>query len=263
LPPAGKEDKMLRSIKDMHGFKIQAKDGEIGKVDEFFFDDHTWTIRYLIADTGTWLVDNRVLISPVSIGKPDWNNKTFPVNQTKEQVEKSPKIENDKPVSRQNEIDLAAYYSWPSYWTGIMQPTVGVMNPFPVLTPKKTEKEITEMEKKKEHADPNLRSTNEVINYNINATDGNIGHVEDFLVDDESWVIRYLVVDTNNWLPGGRKVILALNWVKDILWPDSSVNVNLTKDEIKNSPEYDPSIPTEKEYEAELHNHYNKPKYWE
>ena len=119
------------------------------------------------------------------------------------------------------------------------------------------------MGKKEEHGDPNLRSTNEVISYNINASDGNIGHVEDFLFDNDNWIIRYLIVDTHNWLPGGRKVILALNWIKDIIWPDSTVNVNLTKEEIKGSPEYDPAKPAAREYETALHNHYNKTKYWE
>ena len=254
---------MLRSIKEMHGFKIQAKDGEIGKVDEFFFDDHTWTIRYLVADTGTWLIDNRVLISPASIGKPDWNKKIFPVNLTKEQVENSPKSRNDKPVSRQHEVDLAYYYNWPSYWTGIMEPNIGSVQPLPGFAYNNTQSEITELEEKEKHGDPNLRSTNEVINYNINAKDESIGHVEDFLVDDDNWIIRYLIADTHNWLPGGKKVILSLNWIKDIRWPDSSVKVNLTKEEIKNSPEYDPSIPTKREYEDALHEHYNKPKYWE
>ena len=209
-----------------------------------------------------WLVDNKVLISPFSIGKPDWNKKEFPVNLTKEQIKNSPKIENDKPVSRQHEIDLAAYYSWPNYWTGIMEPSVGSIHPFPIINTK-TEQEIREMGKKEEHGDPNLRSTNEVISYNINASDGNIGHVEDFLFDNDNWIIRYLIVDTHNWLPGGRKVILALNWIKDIIWPDSTVNVNLTKEEIKGSPEYDPAKPAAREYETALHNHYNKTKYWE
>ena len=254
---------MLRSIKNMHGFIIQAKNGNIGKVDEFFFDDHTWTIRYLVADTGTWLADNRVLISPVSIGKPLWDKKIFPVSLTTEQVEKSPKVENDKPVSRQHEIDLASYYSWPSYWMGIMEPSVGSMQPYPFFAPNRTKPAAAEMEKSEESGDPNLRSTNEVIGYNINATDGDIGHVEDFLAEDDNWIIRYLVVDTHNWLPGGRKVILSLNWIKEIVWPELHVKVNLSKEEIKKSPEFDPSTPTDRDYENILHNHYNKPRYWE
>ena len=254
---------MLHSIKNMHGFKIQANNGEIGKVEEFLFDDHTWTIRYMVADTGSWLIDNLILISPASMGKPDWNKKNIPVNLTKEQIERSPKIESDNPVSRQHEIDLASYYSWPSYWTGIMQPSIGSIQPYPFFAPNRTKEEVAEMEKKEEQGDPNLRSTNEVISYNIHAKDGDIGHVEDFLVEDNNWVIRYLVVDTHKWLPGGRKVILSLNWIEQILWPDLQVNVNLTKEEIKKSPEYDPSAPTGREYENALHNHYKRPKYWE
>lgn len=254
---------MLRSIKKMHGFKIKAEDEEIGKVDGFLFDDHTWTIRYLVVDTGTWLVDNLILISPISIGKPDWNRNVITVYLTQEQVENSPKIENDEPVSRQHEIDLASYYNWPSYWTGIMEPAIGSIQPYPVFTPNTTKQETAEMEKKVKQGDPNLRSTNEVISYYIHANDGDIGHIEDFLVEDENWIIRYLVVDTHNWLPGGRKVILSLKWIKEILWPDLYVKVNLSIQEIKNSPEYNPSIPTDRDYENALHKHYNKPKYWE
>jgi hypothetical protein len=257
------EDNMLRSIKNMKGFKIKTQDGEIGKVDGFLFDDHTWTIRYLVADTGTWLADNLILISPVSIGKPEWNRKVITIHLTKEQVENSPKIENDEPVSRQNEIDLALYYNWPSYWTGTIEPYIGTIYPYPFIAPYKTKQDAEVLEQKERHNDPNLRSTNEVISYYIHALNGDIGHVEDFLVEDENWIIRYLVVDTHNWLPGGRKVILSLNWIKEILWPALYVKVNLSKEEIKDSPEYDPSIPTEREYEEALHEHYNKPKYWE
>ena len=253
---------MLRSIKRMHGFKIIAKDGEIGKIDGFLFDDHTWTIRYLVADTGTWLTDNLTLISPISIGKPDWDKKIITVYLTKEQVGNSPKIENDEPVSRQHEIDLASYYNWPDYWTGIMEPSTGSIQPYPIFIPYSANQKESETEKKVE-GDPNLRSTNEVISYYIHATDGDIGHIEDFLVEDGSWIIRYLVVDTHNWLPGGRKVILSHSWIKEIIWPDLYVKVNLSKEEIKNSPEYDPSTPADRIYENTLHEHYNKPKYWE
>lgn len=253
---------MIRSTKKMHGFYIKAKDGEIGKVEGFLFDDHAWTIRYLVADTGTWLVNNLILISPVSIGKPEWNKKILPVALTKKQVEKSPKIETDKPVSRQHEIDLAAYYSWPAYWSGLMEPSIDSMQPYPVFVSDNSKKAVAEMEKKEEQGDPNLRSTNEVIGYNIQAKDGDIGHVEDFLVEDENWIIRYLVVDTHNWLPGGKKVILSPKWIKEILWPNLYVKVDLFKEQIKDSPEYDPSSPTDREYENVLHEHYNKPKYW-
>lgn len=255
---------MLRSIKAMHGFQLKAKDGEIGKVDEFYFDDHSWTIRYMVADTGSWLIDHKVLISPESLEKPDWKNQVFPVQLTKEQVEKSPRIDNDKPVSRQNEVDLISYYGWPNYWTGLTGPVMGAIHPLPHRSLDKTEEELLEMSKKEEQqSDPNLRSTNEVISYNIKAIDGEIGHVEDFLVDDNNWAIRYIIVDTRNWLPGGKNVILSLDWIKEINWSDSGVKVNLSKDKIKNSPEYDSSKPAEREYETALHEHYDKPKYWE
>ena len=252
---------MLRNIKDLHGYKLKAKDGMIGSADEFYFDDHSWTIRYLVANTGSWLVDNKVLISPHSINKPFLENKIIPIDLTKEQIEKSPKINNDKPVSRQHEVSIAEYYNWPYYWAGLNSPMVGTVHPVNLESFKKSEKEMQAVEEKDE--DPNLRSTNEVEGYYIKAEDGNIGHVEDFLFDDENWEIRYLVVDTRNFLPGGRKVIIALSWINDINWIESNVSIDLTKEQIKNSPEYDPLIPTERKYENKLHEFYQKKKYWE
>jgi hypothetical protein len=255
---------MLRSIKNMHGFRIQAKDGGIGKADEFYFDDHLWTIRYLIVDTGNWLISRRVLLSPHSFSKLDWEEKIFHVNLTKSEVENSPKIEKDKPVSHQHEIELTNYYGWPRYWNPIQMPLLGaVPPPLPDYMPPKAERELLEETKQKheEEFDPHLRSTNAVIEYDIQVRDGNIGHVEDFLVD-EDWTIRYMIIDTRNILPGGKKVILALPWIQDINASIARVVVNLTKEQVNNAPEYDSSKSIDRSYELALYEYYDKPKYW-
>ena len=252
---------MLHSAKEMEDFKIKAIDGEIGKLHEFYFDDHTWTIRYIIVDTGSWLAEKLVLISPEAFKSLNWRNKIFELNLDKQQIEDSPEVDKQRPVSRQKETELIGYYGWPMYWTGIGGPTIGAFPPAnPAIT--KTEQEILEMRKKEGKDDPNLRSTRAIIGYGIHAGDGHIGHVEDFLVDPEMWKIRYLIVDTKNILPG-KKVIISLNWIKKIVWAESSVHVNLTKDEIEHSPEYDPTVPVERSYENAIHEHYGKRKYWE
>jgi len=249
---------MQRNIKSLIGFTIGATDGEIGKVDEFYFDDQTWTIRYLIVKTGGWLLGRKVLISPAALQKPDWENEIFPVNLTKEQIENSPDIDTEKPVSRQHELELYDHYAWPydtrlgtGFYGGI-----GMMGMMDSRIP--IEESIAAQHHKDKHeGDPHLRSTSEVKGYNLHATDGEIGEVEDFIIDDTTLSIRFLIVDTGNWLPG-KKVLLSPNWIKDIRWEDSSVYVDIPVDAVKNSPEYDPSKPISDTYETGLFQYYGK-----
>lgn len=251
---------MFRNVDELTGYKIAATDGEIGKVDDFYFDDQHWFIRYLIADTGNWLESRLVLLSPNSLEKPDWNKKIFPVKLTMEQISKSPDVSRDKPVSRQNEVDLANYYQWPMYWDSGMAfiPMANYM-----ITQSELEQQHHNAEKdKKEKGDPHLRSCKEVIGYNIQTMDKEIGHVEDFILEDETLRIRYIVINTRNWLPGGKKVLLSPLWINKIDWAESKVFIDLPHNLIKEAPEYDPSIPVSREYEDKLFSYYTKEKYW-
>jgi hypothetical protein len=244
---------MLRSIKSLRGFTIEASDGHIGKVHALLFDSHAWTIRYLVVDTGSWLPGRKVLIAATSLGRPRWEERVFPVALTREQVRSAPDIDADKPVSRQREIELHAYYDWIPYW-GMSGDMIGG----PALVPTPAEREAVE---KMAKGDPNLRSAREVTGYRIHAKDGQIGHLEDFIVTDGDWVIRYLVVDTRNWLPG-RKVLLSPKWVHKVSWEERGVWVDVSKETVRNSPHYDPSEPVNREYEIEMHDYYGRPTYW-
>jgi stress response protein YsnF len=244
---------MLRIVKELYGYNIQATDGDIGEVHDFYFDDQFWTIRYLVVDTSKWLSGRKVLISPVALGEPDWRKRVFPVSLTKEQVKNSPDIDTDKPLSRQHEENLREYYSWPFYWDYEAIANVG-----PMMSAQSEKKKIA-AEKGRE--DPHLRSTKEVIDYCIHAVDGEVGTVEDFVVEDENWIIRYMVVDTRKWLPG-KKVIVFREWIERVSWADSEVYVDLSREEIKNSPEFDPRQPVNREYEERLYDFYGRPKYW-
>ncbi|MGH7847095.1 MAG: PRC-barrel domain-containing protein [Candidatus Binatia bacterium] len=251
---------MHRSTKELKGYAIGATDGEIGSVEDFYFDDQRWTVRYLVVDTGKWLPGRKVLISPISLGVVDWEEKKLQVKLSQKQVENSPDIETHKPVSRQYEVELSKYYGYPYYWTG---PDVWGSAGFPVGVPIEgvPEREATEAQVVPEE-DLHLHSVNEVVAYTIEATDGEIGHVDEFILDDASWEIRYFVVDTGNWLPG-KKVLIAPGWIHRVNWRDSRVYVNLGRDTIKNSPEYDGSLPIARDYETQLHQHYDQPRYWE
>jgi hypothetical protein len=248
---------MLRSVDDLKGLSLRATDGEIGNVDQFYFDDETWTIRYLVVNAGSWLVGRMVLISPISLGKVDWSAGHLAVTLTMKQVENSPNIDTHKPVSRQHEAEFLGYYGYPFYWSG-----TDLWGP--VLHPADLSERITAAEaplKAKESIDRHLRSTNEVSGYHIQAVDGEIDHVEDFLVDEETWSIRYMVVDTRNWWPG-KKVLVSPQWIESISREESKVHVDLSRETIKDGPEYDESAPVTRQYESQLHDIHGPPGYW-
>jgi len=249
---------VLRSLRELRGYKIIASDGEIGQVHEFYFDDLNWNVQYMVADTGTWLNKQRVLIAPAGLGRADWEENAFHLNIARKQVEKSPPISADEPVSRQKQIKLLEYYDWPVYWAPRGPHVAGseLMATKLINAAKKDDKENLVSEN---DWDPHLRSTREVMGYKIHAVDDDIGFVEDFIVDDEIWKLKYLVVDTRKWLPGSKKVLISPDWIKDVDWLDSEVKVKMDSDSIKNCPEFDPGLPVNAEYETELYDYYGRP----
>jgi len=244
---------MLWRTPDLIGYGIQATNGSIGSVGDLLFDDESWTVRWAVVDTGTWLPGRRVLLPPSALGRPDPTLQQFPVDLTRQKVKDSPDAGTDRPVSRQMEADLYGYYGWAPYWTAGpgYAPPAGVGGPG--LGRARVPSEPA--------GDPHLRSTNEVTGYYIRATDGDIGHAEEFLVEDGSWAIRYMVVDTRNWWPG-KAVLIAPQWIREVSWGDRRVFVDLTRQQVKDSPEYDPTVPLNRAYEEQLHRHYDRPFYW-
>jgi hypothetical protein len=231
---------MLRTVQTLVGNKVYAIDGDLGTVEEFYFDDQAWTIRYMIVNTGNWLSGRTVLISLVALGTPDWHSKKFPVNLTQDQIRHSPDIDTEQPVSRQHEVELSQYYAWPTYWgTGFGVGGLYGMTPLPPIINERTMANIGASAHARQ-GDPHLRSRRNVRGYRIHATDGEIGHVKDYIGDDEQWTIRFLILDTRNWL-SGRKVLLPPHWITRVEWGDSSVYVNLSRDSVKQNPEFDPS----------------------
>ena len=251
---------MLRTAGHLKGVTIEAMDGDIGSVQDLYFDDQTWTVRYLVVDTGTWLPGRRVLISPFAFRLVSGASR-LRTSLTKDQVRDSPSIDTDRPVDRQHEIEFSQYYDYPHYWVGpyrwgdVAYPTL----PLTTAPPPEVDEMLA---RERENMDPNLRSTRDVMGYYIQATDGDLGHVEDFLVDDETWAIRYCVVDTRNWLPG-RKVLVSPEWIQRVSWEDSKVYVDLSKRHIEAAPEYDPSVPFVREHEERLYTHLGRANYWE
>lgn len=241
---------MLRSAKTLTGYKIRAVDGEIGKVDDFYFHDRSWAVRYVVVDTGGWLTGRKVLLAPAALGDADDEEKTLGVGKNREQIRNSPPIDTDMPVSRRYEIELQQYYGWPAYWTA-------GGGEFSAFAPVPADPAAAGAALARQPGDPDLHSATDVAGYAAEAVDGEIGHVEDLIIDDEDWVIRYLLVDVKKWWPG-KDVIVGTEWVRGISWEKHAISIGLNRDAIRNSPEYDASRPMNREYERKLYEYYEQ-----
>ncbi|MGE0748137.1 MAG: PRC-barrel domain-containing protein [Rhodospirillales bacterium] len=252
---------MLLALDDVRGYAIQTRDGRKGKAGDVFFDDHQWTVRYLVVDTG-WLFGRKVLVAPAAVEAVDPAKEEIAVALTTQQIEDGPGVGADMPVSRQQEISLADYYGWPHYWDMYAPGMAGV----PVVPPLPpgggaAGERSPATDRSLENADPHLRSAREVEGYAIAATDGEIGSVSDFLFDDDGWSVRYLVVDTGTWLTG-RKVLLAPSWATGIDWGERVVRVDTTREAVEKSPPFSGTGSIARDYERDLHDYYGRVPYW-
>lgn len=242
---------MLWNASKIKGYSVAASDGDIGTVSDLLFDDDSWRIRWLVVDTSTWFTERKVLLPTSTLGHVDQKNERFSVKLTRQQVKDSPDIDTQRPVSRQSENDIYSYYGWTPYWggglyvggygSGVTAPIVS-----PVPDAQGIRREAVEAQHRRD--DPNLRSIDTVEGYYIKATDGDIGHVEDMLIEETDWSIHYLVVDTKNWWPG-KKVLISPRSAEDINWANKTVSLNVDRERVKNSPEYDASTIVDRAYE--------------
>jgi sporulation protein YlmC with PRC-barrel domain len=224
---------MLQHITEFYGNKLNASDGDIGTVEDFYIDDQSWHVRYLVAETGTWLSEWQVLISPNSIERTDLEDGILIVNLTRKQIEDSPPIELHRPVSRQFEIEYYNYYGWPFYWSG--DSTLG-LGGNPVFN--STTLEEHRMNKEKHRGDdPHLRSTLSLVGHEIEASDGTLGRVTDFLVDDHTWAIKELLVEAGHWY-SGKEILIPTAKVKSVSFDESRIHVYLTKEDIELTSEH-------------------------
>ena len=263
---------MLRNVKDLEGYAVGATDGTIGHVEDFFFDDRAWIIRYLVVDAGGWLASRKVLISPIAIGRPDWTERRLPVSLTKEQVKNSPDIDTEQArltTARSAVLQVLRlsvllgrcrllgrrHVSEPDdAWLRRLRVAAG--HP---LGRRDRLCEGGSRPKPRGRSPPaQLPGSHEIPRH---ASDGEIGHVEGILVDDASWAIRYLIVNTSNWWLGHR-VLIAPQWIDAVGWFDSKVSVKMTRQAIKDAPAYDPAVPLDRGQEAGLYEHYGHVGYW-
>lgn len=245
---------MLHKTETLKDYKLQGLDGELGKIEDFYFDDQHWIIRYLVVNTVEWLPGRKVLLSPCAVEAVNREERTVSVLLTKKQIEGSPSVDTDKPVSRQYEKSYYGHYGWPVYWGGAF-----AWGPYNTIT--RDGHNQGEPHPDREESDPHLRSTYVVSGFFIQAKDGEIGHAEDFIIDDETWSVRYLVIETRNWWPG-KHVLVSPKWIASVSWTDSKIGVDLSREEIKRSPAYVSEELFTRDYEEDLHKHYKRQGYW-
>jgi hypothetical protein len=246
---------MLRVGSALMGYRIEAADGTVGTVSNFLFDDQTWKVRWLVVDTGTWLTTRLVLVHPSAIGRVDYLERVIPVTLTKERIKDSPDMLLDRPVSRQNEFNLYDYYDWDPLWG---RSYFGPNAP----PPAGAEHAVAEagVLSNLEGNDPHLRSLSAVTGYDIQASDGAIGHLENALLEDDGWDIRYLIVDTRNWW-AGQHVLVSPHAVLGISWSEQLIYLNVSREQVKASPPWAPLDLIDEGYEKRLHHHYDWPGY--
>jgi sporulation protein YlmC with PRC-barrel domain len=242
--------KQFRRARDIAKMTLCGLDGQVGTIQELHFDDQTWTVRHLVVRTGGWLMGREVLIAPVAIGEID--DASMRINLQKEQIEHAPSIESTKLISRQYEEAYYMHFLWPLYW----QPDTTLWGS-PLFYPDASTMSLDEPLLSDPSEQLHLSSSEAVTGYGIRAQDGEIGHLEDLVIDDEDWIIRYLEVDTRKWLPG-KKVLVQTGRIQQIDWHSRSVTMSLTRDALESAPAYDPSKLITPDYELQLFKHYGK-----
>ncbi len=264
---------MLRTVNELDGFAVEATDGPIGELVDFYFDDQFWAVRFLVVRTGQWLAGRKVLLSPVAIGPIETSAKALHAAVTRAQVGASPDIDTHKPVSRQHEVENYGYYGYPYYWGGsgmwgnstlpVLMLAARGGDDSASLTAKQREFVVGQAAFHRQRGDdPHLRSCRAISGYHLHASDGDLGHIEGFVVDDESWAIRYLIVNTSDWWLG-HQVLIARPWIADISWIDATVSIELTREAVKSAPRFDGKRLPDRAQERALHEHHGRTGYWD
>jgi hypothetical protein len=253
-----KEQAMLWDASALEGYAIEASDGRLGSVSDFLFEDTSWVIRWLVVDTGNWLSGRKALLALSALGRPDPALRQFPIKLTMQQVKDSPDIDTDRPVSRQHETHVHEYYGWNPYWdSGLLPIGGGMALPFIETLPRSESMPLDAVAEDTRQAggDPHLRSAEAVTGFHVHATDGEIGHVEDFLVDDTDWSIRYIKVNTKNWGPGSR-VLLSPRSIRSIDRMNRLVHLDVDRQKVENSPPYNPAKTVDSAYDESFLTYY-------
>jgi hypothetical protein len=256
---------MSTSLEKLHGSTVVGLDGDVGTIARFLLQLNPWVVRYIVIETGSWWAGKEVLISPWSIAPGSVAGERIALSLTREQVRNSPSYDPTEALTREHEDALLGYYGYPAYWGGPL-----LWGPVPAATPgappdpglrtglPDSDAAAVEL------LDPptaDLADSQQVLGTHLHATDGDVGHVDDLLVESDTWQVRYLVIDTNNWWIG-RHVLIAPEWIENFEWPDHKLRVAVDRAAIKGAPEYDPARILTRADELALYRHYRRGPYW-
>ncbi|MFO0752157.1 MAG: hypothetical protein U0411_02375 [Thermodesulfovibrionales bacterium] len=254
--PREDEALRLRNIGSLADSPVVSGEGDAGTVREFYFDDDVWAIRYIAVNADGWLPGRKLLLSPLALKSSDWEVPKLAVPFTRAELKATPAIGLDAPVTRRHQIDLYVYYGWLPYWLEAEYYNV---------SPPPAQVESQQSPDEEQAADPHLFGSQEMIEFRIEALDGDVGHIEDFIMDEDDWIIHYLVValdDPNPEVESPKSVLISTEWIQKAVRSEERIYVNLDRERVASSPVYDPALPITREFELEIYDHYGRPRYW-
>ena len=242
---------MLLHYNWLSSYTVIGNDGEIGKVEDVYFDEEMWTVRYIVVKTGATFLSEKLFVSPVSIDKFDHTNELIRIGITKDEAQKAPDP-GDEPVSRKYEKDFSLYYRINPYWIG--SGAWGSAN----TAREMAQQEVQILESDLEEDESHVHQAKHVTRYELAVTDGSFGKIDDLLIDESSFKIKYFVADMRKWLPGGKKVLISPQWIEEIEWAAARIRINVTRDQLESAPEYRTELDLTDERESELWLHFRK-----
>ncbi|EPX77919.1 hypothetical protein [Salipiger mucosus] len=227
---------MLMSFHDLRSYGIHATDKQTGSINDFYFDDHEWRLRYLVAHTGFFLTGRETLVGAARLGTPDTERMELPINLSAQELRTAEPGEAHQPANAQRH----ATHMLPDtgFWAPYLVATELFYTPSraqELMAETRDENDTTEAE---DYQDMKLRSMVEVIGYKIAEKDGDVGSVCGFLIDPEDWTLQHVVVETGHWLPG-RRVAITTRWIEAADWHEQRIHVEVSRQEIEEAPTLD------------------------
>ncbi|MFP4281454.1 MAG: hypothetical protein ACLFR7_10735 [Opitutales bacterium] len=238
---------------------LHAQDGEIGRCTDFLFDEESWIVRYFVVDTRKWLPGRKVVVATSSVGNGSLLDEDGLIRTRlrREQIKDSPPIAEHAPVSMEVEAELSAYYGWPVYWDA-GNPWGNAVTAPPFGPERNLDEGAQEnggapdtSQQPKDTGQSRLRSAHRLQGYHLEARDGPLGHIEDFVFAPDSWLVELAVLNTRNWLPG-RDLAFAPGWITEIDAIANRATVDRDRAVLERCPRIDLDEPLSAEEVADL-----------
>jgi hypothetical protein len=199
---------MIIASKHLQGVCVVGSEGAAGCVLDVLFDDRSWHVKYLVVRLGGRLSAWHVLLKPDLVTHAAWTERELHVPLSGREFRQLPGVQSDPPVAYRQELQAARFSAW----------------------------EAGRIEDVVLDGDPHLRNMRAVTGHRVEASDGPVGRIAEFIIDDEYWTVRYVVVNTGRLLPSLR-VLIAPTWVETISWEDRVVRLSATREELESSHE--------------------------